>query len=60
MVRERPLVAEPEDVILNADLLYSGFMVEVKQRKCHWVDGGWQDVIIMGILREDWMISRET
>jgi len=41
-------------------LLFSGFMVEVKQRKSHWVDGGWQDVIIMGILREDWMISRGT
>ena len=38
-------------------LLYSGFMVEVNQRKSHWVDGGWQDVIIMGMLREDWITS---
>ncbi|KIM42300.1 hypothetical protein M413DRAFT_444727 [Hebeloma cylindrosporum] len=35
-----------------------GFVVEANQRKAHWVNGDWEDVVIMGILREDWINSR--
>ncbi|KAF8962971.1 acyl-CoA N-acyltransferase [Flammula alnicola] len=31
-----------------------GFIFEGKQRKANWQNGGWRDVIYMGILVDDW------
>jgi len=33
---------------------HSGFVQEVVERKARWLDGGWADMILMGILAEEW------
>ncbi|KAF9561404.1 acyl-CoA N-acyltransferase [Agrocybe pediades] len=37
-----------------------GFLLEGRQRKSHWVDGGWRDVFQMGILIDDWISDSDT
>ncbi|KAF8899796.1 acyl-CoA N-acyltransferase [Gymnopilus junonius] len=32
-----------------------GFVLEGTQRKSNWIDGGWRDVYLMGMLIEDWV-----
>ncbi|KDR72554.1 hypothetical protein GALMADRAFT_252685 [Galerina marginata CBS 339.88] len=32
-----------------------GFVLEGRDRKNHWVDGGWKDLIRMGIIIDDWI-----
>ncbi|KAE9403816.1 acyl-CoA N-acyltransferase [Gymnopus androsaceus JB14] len=36
-----------------------GFIQEGVQRKANWIDGKWQDVILMAVLDEDWEASRK-
>jgi hypothetical protein len=31
-----------------------GFVEEGRKRRVNWVDGKWQDSIIMGILEDEW------
>ncbi|KAJ3517519.1 hypothetical protein NLJ89_g461 [Agrocybe chaxingu] len=36
-----------------------GFMLEGNQRKAHWSDGRWKDIIQMGILVDDWLAAQK-
>jgi len=36
-----------------------GFVEEGRQRKVNWVNGAWRDIILMGILAEDWTELRK-
>ena len=33
----------------------AGFVVEGRLRASAWVDGGWDDDVLLGLLREDWL-----
>ena len=38
----------------------SGFVTEGRKRKANWADGGWEDVLDMAILEEEWMARSTT
>lgn len=35
-------------------LISSGFVIEGRKRKANWADGGWEDILDMAILEEEW------
>lgn len=37
----------------------SGFVEEGRLRKANWVNGVWRDVILMGVLVDDWTELRK-
>lgn len=43
--------------MIHLTLHCSGFVEEGRQRKAIWRNGGWKDVIIMGLLIDDWAKS---
>lgn len=38
--------------VLN--IVISGFVEEGRKRQANWIDGKWEDVVSMGILKEEW------
>ena len=38
----------------------AGFVVEGRQRQHAWVRGGYEDIVLMGMLRSDWRTSTES
>lgn len=35
----------------------SGFIEEGRMRKCNWIGGRWDDIILMSILQDEWGID---
>jgi hypothetical protein len=33
----------------------SGFVIEGRKRACVWLNNRWEDVLFMGILRDEWI-----
>jgi hypothetical protein len=34
--------------------LFRGFKLEWRKRRGNWVDGYWEDILIMGVLDDEW------
>lgn len=39
---------------MEIEIVCSGFVEEGRIRKATWIEGQWRDIILMGILDEDW------
>jgi RimJ/RimL family protein N-acetyltransferase len=38
---------------------FCGFVIEGRQREQVWSDGAYDDLLLMGVLRHDWLKARE-